>query len=184
MCIRDRISTSNSRGDGTWSFALCWQKAPRICGGLQESENMGELSWFKTKGIIHWKIVNLCQWQWLSDISFFRSSNTQQVVSSVESELPTFSFPPSREKPLEGDITSNSSWAIMGPERYIIDSRKALFARSVCANFSLNTYTVRANFGLIARSPVYSIILLKLENVRAYLVSVLNWTYSLHVKQL
>ena len=50
--------------------------------------------------------------------------------------------------------------------------RKALFARSVCANISLNTRTVRANFGLIARtvranlgliahSPVYSIILVK-----------------------
>ena len=55
---------------------------------------------------------------------------------------------------------------------------------TVRANFSLDTHTVRANFGLIARSPVYSIILLELDNVRAYLVSVLNCTYSLHVNQL
>ena len=48
---------------------------------------------------------------------FFRSSSTQQVVLSVESGLPTFSFRPSREKPLEGGIISNSSWATMGLER-------------------------------------------------------------------
>ena len=60
----------------------------------------------------------------------------------------------------------------------------ALFVHSVCANFGLNRRTLRANFGLIARSPVYSIILLKLDNIFAYLVSVLNCTYSLHVKQL
>ena len=52
---------------------------------------------------------------------FFRSSSTQQAVSSVESELPTFFCRPSREKPLEGDIISNSSWATMGRERYDVN---------------------------------------------------------------
>ena len=65
-----------------------------------------------------------------------------------------------------------------------VSKRKCLFARTVRANFGLFARSVRANLGLIARSPVYSIILLKLENVHAYLVSVLNCTYSLHVKQL
>ena len=52
-----------------------------------------------------------------------------------------------------------------------IKDRKCLFAR-----------TVHANFGLIAHSPVYSIILLKLENVHAYLVFVLNCTYTAHTR--
>ena len=56
-----------------------------------------------------------------------------------------------------------------------IDVRKALFVHSVCAfglnthsvctNFSLNTHSVCTNFGLIVHSPVYSVILLKKENV-------------------
>ena len=47
-------------------------------------------------------------------------------------------------------------------------SRKALFARSVRANFSLNTRTVRANFGLIARSPVYFYYLVKIRKCTSH----------------
>ena len=42
---------------------------------------------------------------------------------------------------------------------------KAFFAHSVCANFGLNTHSVCANFSLIARSPVYSVHLVKIRNM-------------------
>ena len=38
-----------------------------------------------------------------------------------------------------------------------------LNTHSVCANFGLNTHSVCANFSLIARSPVYSVHLVKIR---------------------
>ena len=61
---------------------------------------------------------------------------------------------------------------------WLNDQKKCLFLHSVCTNFCLNTHYVGANFGLIVHSPVYSVILLKKENVCAPLVSVLNCTHS------